>query len=824
MGLKYLACLLLLTSLLAGPLAGASFGAVYMEVEGAGRSYGPGTQYLDANLTIRYNELIPKDTAGLYVYFDGESVPRGQVSLYNYLHGESYYTFQNQSFSYNLTASGTIRWYEYPNQYFSYRVSVDGLCGNESCYVGDPPVDICMEDCGICNASGNLWYGDYPCHWSISRTGYRQDSVNGDPDETGLKFIEDAGQGFGIPDNAVSGSVKWYVDRHGSPPEADVTMRAACGLMWYENSPTSWRNGWILKQITPLSGRSCPEIGEIIPATADCRVSLGHSFDDVSMTRDYRRFGGPPGEYPGGGIYKDNEYQDRGIDADWNGTLGEIILKDFDSNACYIAVYLPSNGPMVCAYTSYRVPKSSPWNGAYEIKSASAGYLNPYVRAFTQSELESISALSPPDCPIPPEYQHRCDKEYVSYGALEGYDPSGSVDISFDEPTLTVTGTVGKKIFTGYESFRVELALFDIGISDITQLIGNHTMTVVISDGETVYGKQSFDMFTCADGDGDGYCTENGDCDDNNHERHPMMPEVCNGIDDNCDGLVDEGIVGMGEQLGRPCNDWPGSICKGIYVCSADGTALVCLPESGIYPGQNEEVCRNGLDDDCDGATDEDEGDVIDGVPQPPCSAEAVWCIEEQSRPCGACRDGTSTCRNGKWQPCQGGREPETEVCNGNDDDCDGVIDNIGGKASAEETRCRCYGGASPLSSELCNDIDDDCNGLVDDGATNCCIDGNTRTCGTDVGACEFGIQTCQGGQWGPCTGSVNPVEELCCDELDNDCNGETDEFCSKTACDEANQLSMIYWVMMGLGVIIVIGVLIYTEFIKKKPAESSYT
>ena len=111
----------------------------------------------------------------------------------------------------------------------------------------------------------------------------------------------------------------------------------------------------------------------------------------------------------------------------------------------------------------------------------------------------------------------------------------------------------------------------------------------------------------------------------------------------------------------------------------------------------------------------------------------------------------------------------------------------------------------------------------MDDGTSNCCIDGNTRACGTDLGKCEFGIQTCRGGVWEPCQGNVGPSEELCCDNEDNDCDGETDEGCPKASCDQANQMSMIYWVVMGLGVIILIGVIIYTEFIKKKPEQSAY-
>jgi uncharacterized protein (TIGR03382 family) len=55
------------------------------------------------------------------------------------------------------------------------------------------------------------------------------------------------------------------------------------------------------------------------------------------------------------------------------------------------------------------------------------------------------------------------------------------------------------------------------------------------------------------------------------------------------------------------------------------------------------------------------------------------------------------------------------------------------------------------------------------------CLDGETRNCGRDEGACEFGSQECLGGQWGGCQGGVPPALEDCQDTLDNDCDGLTD-------------------------------------------------
>lgn len=806
MGTKLLVTLLLALFI----IAGTASATVYIDVEGAGRGYAPGSQYLDANVTVIYNEFVPK-TSWLYIYFNEESIARGSVSLDRYLHEEGYYTFQNQTFNYNITAEGTIRWYEYPTQNFWYIFSVEGLCGGEWCAFDG--TDFCECPCSA----------PYPCKWSLSRSGYMENTVNGDPDETGLKHINDASGFFGIPPNTVNGSMIWNVQKSGSsPPEVEVSMRAVCGratspVKWYDGQDV-WNNGWIIRSISSPTS-PCTDM---ISGTTNCRISI-MPFDEISLNDGYRKFGGPD-NFPGGGIYKTdnfvtNEYQRRHADAEWNGTSGEIILRDFDPNALYMVVYLPPNGPMICAYTSHRISKLSPWKGIFEVKGTSAGYLNPHVRNYSVEYLESIQSLKPPQCPI--SNQLRCERGGITYDAFESYDPSESITVSFEESNLTVTGTANKKIFAGNESFDVVLSDFEIDISSLTHELGNHTMRVVITDGEIIYREQTFGIFTCEDGDGDGYCIESGDCNDTNPGQNPGLSEVCNGKDDNCNGQVDEGIVGLGEQLGKPCNNWPGSLCKGVYVCTSDGLNITCKSDSGIDPGEMDEICENSWDDDCDGAIDEDTGDTIDGIPQPPCVKDSFFCINGQTRPCGPCKDGFRLCENNQWGACIGDSKPGTEVCNRKDDDCDDVIDNIGGKTSVEETRCRCYNGGSPTSeiSFDCNEIDDNCNEQIDEGLS-CCPDGRTRTCGINVGSCEFGIETCVAGSWGPCDGGVEPGDELCCNNLDDDCDGSIDELCPDDACEIPDDSSMLYWIMIGVGLVLLAAVFVYTGFIKKTPAE----
>jgi hypothetical protein len=81
---------------------------------------------------------------------------------------------------------------------------------------------------------------------------------------------------------------------------------------------------------------------------------------------------------------------------------------------------------------------------------------------------------------------------------------------------------------------------------------------------------------------------------------------------------------------------------------------------------------------------------------------------------------------------------------------------------------------------ELCGDgVDDDGDGDIDEGCP--CAADETQACfpfpSPGIGECKAGLQTCDGGGWGPCEGAVGPQEDVC-DGLDNNCDDAIDETC----------------------------------------------
>lgn len=229
----------------------------------------------------------------------------------------------------------------------------------------------------------------------------------------------------------------------------------------------------------------------------------------------------------------------------------------------------------------------------------------------------------------------------------------------------------------------------------------------------------------------------------------PASAEICDSLDNDCDGLTDEEFP----EKFTACSDGNLGVCAGTgtYVCDLTGHGTKC---NITTPGKaaSAEVC-NGLDDNCDGNTDE--GDPGGGAA---CSTGLP----------GVCATGVKHCSAGALA-CQQSVQPTAETCDGADNDCDGVVDedfpekntacsdgNLGVCAGSGTFVCNAQGtgttcsittpGKTP-SPEACNGLDDNCNGNIDEGNPGggaACDTGLHGTCRAGTVACENGSLTCK--------------------------------------------------------------------------------
>ena len=176
------------------------------------------------------------------------------------------------------------------------------------------------------------------------------------------------------------------------------------------------------------------------------------------------------------------------------------------------------------------------------------------------------------------------------------------------------------------------------------------------------------------DNDGDGFPIPE-DCDDIDSSINPSAEEFCDGLDNNCNGEIDEGVLALfyldsdGDGFGDPEQPIEACSIPSGYVPS--GTD--CDDSSAdIFPGARE-IC-NDIDDDCDDSIDED---LVEGLFY------------------DADGDGHGD-PNQPSTDCQGGDEYVYYA-----DDCDDTDPSV-----------------NPFAEEVCDSIDNDCNGLIDDGVS----------------------------------------------------------------------------------------------------------
>ncbi|GMV42618.1 MAG: hypothetical protein AMXMBFR64_43340 [Myxococcales bacterium] len=327
------------------------------------------------------------------------------------------------------------------------------------------------------------------------------------------------------------------------------------------------------------------------------------------------------------------------------------------------------------------------------------------------------------------------------------------------------------------------------------------------------------------DDDGDG-SPDTVDCMPLDPSIHPNAPEICNEVDDNCNGKIDEEgseacskyyFDGDGDGWGTAENK---CLCNGSGKFTALNTGDCNDTDTGVNPGQPE-ICGDGKDQNCNGTENDDnavgctpyyfdgDGDGF-GTSDTICLCTASG--KHTATKTGDCNDGDAGINPGIVEVCFNGKD---DNCNGDQNDLNAVgctpyyqdADKDGFGTGTAQCFCEpkgnftatvagdCVDGdpaVKPTAKEVCGSgKDDNCNGTQnEEGALGCTTyyyDGDKDGYGTALSKCLCGpVDPYLATQSGDCldsNGAINPGAKEACNSVDDDCSGAPDDAPIATLC-----------------------------------------
>ncbi|MFM7203833.1 MAG: MopE-related protein [Myxococcota bacterium] len=309
------------------------------------------------------------------------------------------------------------------------------------------------------------------------------------------------------------------------------------------------------------------------------------------------------------------------------------------------------------------------------------------------------------------------------------------------------TSTLQALILSSADGIVAEPTIDSAGYirAELTELSGGeHLLEVQVTDPHQAQDSSqvTITINPCSgeDLDQDGYSADPAcsvkDCNDEDDSIYPGASEVCNGIDEDCDGKADEGVTSTWYKD----NDGDG------YGATSSGTTQACTPPSGYSATSTDcndtvssinpsaaEIC-NGKDDNCDGKSDDGQGITYYRDADGDGYGSASSSVQACSQPSGYSSVNTD-CDDVRTDVNPGA----VEVCNSRDDNCDGIVDNLPGagtfyrdldndgygmSSSGVISACSKPSGYSAFGSDC-----DDANNAKYPGATDTCGDGVDANC-----------------------------------------------------------------------------------------------